>query len=126
MEERQLLMPEINESNIGFLKLTKIKGSNITLILNNSLEVEPYFDEQSQEVVFEIPEYNIIAVGVTREEAIQELQNDLVWLWEEYVETQEKNFSKDAKDLRNSLKRLIKGVEYNCEKHNREKTWKTH
>ncbi len=101
---------EIAELDLRPLRLTLVTSDDTVLVLNSPLEIEAIFDEELQEVVFELPEFNIIAADVKREEAIQQLQSDLVWLWKEYVDVPEQTLSEDAKNLRERLRALVKEV----------------
>lgn len=93
---------EINELDLSPFQLSSA-GS---LTLKTPIEIYPTFE--GQEIIFEIPELNIIGADATREEAISQLQEDLIWLWHEYGNAPDKCLSGDAKDLKSYLKTLIK------------------
>ena len=57
--------------------------------------------------MFELPSLNIIASGATREDAVQELASDLIWLWKEYALAPCDELSQDAKELAERLRGMI-------------------
>ena len=97
-----------NEPDFQPVLLSKVANDRGTIDLKSPLEVKPEYDEESQEITFTIPELNIIASGSTREEAIQQLQDDIIWLWQEYGEALEENLSLDALDLKSFLRNIVK------------------
>ncbi len=71
------------------------------------LEIKPEYDEEAQEITFCFPELNVIATAPTREEAIQQLQDDIIWLWQEYGESPPESLSLDALDLKSFLQGIV-------------------
>ncbi len=67
--------------------------------------IQPTFEDG--QVVFELPSLNIIASGATREEAVEELASDLIWLWKEYALAPCDELSQDAKELAERLHGMI-------------------
>lgn len=77
-----------------------------TIALAEPVELTPVFEDQ--QVTFEIPELNLVSSGATRDEAVQELYSDIIWLWKEYGMAADDELSTDAKVLRNRLRQMIR------------------
>ena len=92
----------------NLLKFNTISQGDLTLVLNDPLEVEPSFEDG--EYFLRIPEFNIYISAPTLGEASDELQSDIIWLWREYVDEQDEDFTFDAKQLRERLQSLVKEV----------------
>ena len=92
----------------NLIKFDTIYQGDITLILNVPLEVEPFIEDG--EYILSIPELNIYVSAPTLGEAEDELQSDIIWLWREYVDAQNEDFTSDAEELREKLQKLVKGV----------------
>lgn len=99
---------EIEELDLSPARFTKISSGETVLFLKRPIEITPYFEDQS--IVFEYPALNIIASGATREEAVAELQADIIWLWKEYAEEDDGNLTNDAIEFKKYLKELIAEV----------------
>lgn len=100
---------EIGELDLTPARLLVISTPELTLQATRPVDVRPYFEDQ--QVVIEMPEFGIIAEGATREEAIETLQEDIVWLWLEYVNAPEERLSGDARRLRCSLQEMFREAE---------------
>lgn len=92
---------EIAELDLNPVKLSSAKSEDITLQFIKPFNLQPVFNDQT--VVLEVPEFNIIAEGVTREEAIRNLEEDFIWLWREYVNVSDELLTGDARDLKQIL-----------------------
>ena len=57
------------------------------------------------------PVLNIIASGISREEAVNEFENDFIWLWKEYVLTEMDALSSDARKMVEKLRTMAEQVE---------------
>lgn len=102
---------KVTELDLRPFVLKRCETDDLVLRLKKPLVVKPAFDGEF--IVMEIPELNIIAVGDTREEAIEELQKDLAWLWMEYIhESDDIELSEDAIELKHRLKTLMEEKEY--------------
>lgn len=100
----------VNEIDLSPLRLKIIQSQDITLNLKEYLELKPIFD--NKEVVFDMPNLNIIASASTRDEAIMELQSDMVWLWKEYAEEDDNTLSEDAIELKRRLIDMVSEISY--------------
>jgi|GEM_PF-2003748 predicted RNase H-like HicB family nuclease len=105
--DKGINVSEINEPDLRPVQLSTLVKEKISLILKLPLEIEPEYDEEAQEITFCLPELNIIAAGPTREEAIQQLQDDVIWLWQEYGEAPSEGLSLDALDLKSYLQDMV-------------------
>lgn len=101
---------EIEELDLSPVRFTQIYHDGVKLLLKDPIEITPLFE--NQEVMFELSELNIVSSGVTRDEAVMELQSDIVWLWKEYVQEDDASFSSDAIDLKKLLNDMITEVQY--------------
>lgn len=100
----------VTEINTEPLKLLQASARGITIYFSKPLEFEFSFDELEQEACLKNEELNIYAIGVTREEAIKELEEDIVWLWEEYVKAPDSELTGDAREFKSKLSQLFKEV----------------
>lgn len=99
-------MSEIGELDLTSARLLSFSTPDLTLQATRPVEVRPYFE--GQKVVIEMPKFGIIAEGATREEAIETFQEDIVWLWLEYVKAPEERLSGDARRLRHDLQEMFR------------------
>lgn len=107
---------EIVELDLNPIKLSRFEDSNLTLILNKSIYIEPQFNESEQEVIIELPQFNIIADGATREQAIKSFEADFIWLWKEYALADDNILSSDAIELKCAVLNMVKEVSDGSEK----------
>lgn len=96
------------------LRISRISANGLTLFLNKPIYLKPSFFDQS--FILEYEPFNIIADGITREEAINNFEKDFVWLWKEYAQTEDELLTLDAATLKRELLALVKEV------HNAEET----
>jgi len=99
---------DITELDLSPVRLSVIKAPNTTLVLHKPLEIALHFD--GQEIVAELPEFNIIATGATRDAVIRDLENDFAWLWREYGQADDAELSGDARALKQAIRKLVKEV----------------
>lgn len=100
----------ITEINLEPLKLFQASARGITIKFSHSLEFEFIFNESEQEACLRNEELNIYAVGLTREEAILEIEEDIIWLWEEYVDTPNSQLTEDVCEFKLKLEQIFKEV----------------
>lgn len=101
---------EISELDQRPLKLNQVTSGSLTLLFNQPLEVPLSFNLEEEQFEFEIPSLNIFASSSSRKEALRVIEEDIVWLWREYVEKTGESLSADAEKLRERLKVLVKEV----------------
>ncbi|MEN3004725.1 hypothetical protein [Dehalobacterium formicoaceticum] len=88
------------------IKFDVIKGSGLKLILSKRIELKTIFD--NGEYVLENPELNIFLSAATLEEIKEEFESDFIFLWKEYAESDDKDMTLDAIDLKHLLTSLVK------------------
>lgn len=100
---------EIAELDLSPVRLTSVTTPHLTLVFNRPLAFSPVLEDQ--ELVVELPEYNIIATGATRDAVIKELENDLIWVWREYGLADDAELSADARQLKQAIRSLVREVQ---------------
>lgn len=108
--EKIIDVTEIVELDLSPADITKVTSSEVTLVLSRPLHLVPVL--QGQELVIELPEFNLIAQGATRDEVIRDLESDLVWLWQEYGTAKEEDLSEDAQRLKDALNAMVREVRH--------------
>ena len=101
---------KIAELDLSPIKITTLSNPELTLILNEPIQGTPIF--VNQEIVLELSDFNIIVAGVTRDEVIRNLEEDMVWLHQEYGLAPDDNLSGDAQQLKRRILELVKEVRY--------------
>ncbi len=75
------------------------------LVLREAESVKPSYEDE--QVVLELPDLHIVASGATREDAVEKLFSDLIWLWKEYVLAPQEELSLDARALAERLRGMV-------------------
>jgi hypothetical protein len=96
---------DIRALDLRPLMLKSIETAEGRLVLRRAESVRPSFEDG--EVVFELPDLHIVASGATREDAVEKLFSDLIWLWKEYVLAPHEELSQDARELAERLRGMI-------------------
>lgn len=104
--QRIINVNNIQELDLNPVKLSTIRGKGLILEIKRPLMIEPRFEDQ--EVVLYYDEFNIIAAGQDREEAIKVFEDDFIWLWCEYALADDKSLSPDAIELKKRLHDLVR------------------
>jgi len=102
---------EINEVDLQSLELQEIDDGEVRIVFKAPLVLQPELDEDAREISISCPELNIIASGISREEAVNEFENDFIWLWKEYVLTEMDVLSSDARKMVEKLRTMAEQVE---------------
>ena len=102
---------EINEVDLQSLELHEIDDGEVRIVFKAPLVMQPELDEDAREISIACPELNIIASGISREEAVNEFENDFIWLWKEYVLTEMDALSSDARKMVEKLRTMAEQVE---------------
>lgn len=97
---------DIRPLDLSPLSLKVIETAEGRLVLREPMVLSPSFEEQ--EVVFQVPELNIVASGPTREDAVEELCADMTWLWKEYAQESDEELSGDANELAKRLRAMVR------------------
>jgi hypothetical protein len=104
----------IQELDLSPVKLSIIRGENITLKLSKPIIMEPLFE--NQEIVLYYDDFNIIASGQNRDEAVKDFEQDFIWLWQEYALADDDSLSVDAITMKLALKDMVGRVLSESEK----------
>jgi len=92
--------------------LREVSWQDRNLICKNPLILTPEMDEEtSQLFVIEKPEIDLYVFAYTRDDLIYEINEQIVMMWEEYVESDIEGLASDARNLRQRLLNQIEGVE---------------
>jgi hypothetical protein len=97
---------DIRALDLSPLVLKSIEAPEGSLILKERQVIEPLFEDDH--VVLEIPDLNIVAGGETRDDAVEKLYSDFIWLWNEYALAPPEGLSQDARDLAEYLRAMVK------------------
>ena len=87
------------------LVLKSVEGPDGTLVFKQARSIAPSYEDE--QVVFEVPDLHIIASGNTREDAVEQLFSDLVWVWKEYVLSPNEELTRDAADFAARLRSMV-------------------
>lgn len=96
---------DIHALDLSPLLLQSVDTAEGRLVLKQAESIQPTFEDGR--VVFELPILNIIASGATREEAVEELASDFIWLWKEYALAPCEELSQDANELAEYLRGMV-------------------
>lgn len=100
----------VTEIDLEPLNLFQASSGGTTIKFSKPLEFEFTFDETEQEACLWNENLNIYAVGLTREEAIIEIEEDIIWLWKEYVNAPNSQLTEDACEFKLKLEQIFKEV----------------
>jgi len=81
------------------------------LVFKNPLRLVPTMDEESQQLfIAENLDVGLYAFGDTREELIDEINDQIAMMWDEYVKVDVSDLASDAIELREKLREKIQEV----------------
>jgi len=111
-EPRKIVdVQSIAELDMSAFEISEVPYNQTVLHFKQPLVLMPSLDEESQQwMVLEKPELNIHVVAQTREALMEELQNHISMLWDEYAKDAEGNLSPVALALRARLHAVIQEV----------------
>ncbi len=92
--------------DLNAVRIDKVETKYGYLIFEQPIELTPKFD--GHEVLLEIPELHLCCSGATRDQAIDELAADFIWLWKEYALADDDQLSKDAMELKRRLRSMVR------------------
>ena len=96
---------DIRPLDLRPLMLKAVKSADETLVFKQATSIEPSYEDD--QVVFEVPNLHVVACGDTRENAVEELFSDLIWLWKEYALAPREELSRDAAELAERLRSMV-------------------
>ncbi len=111
-EPRKIVdVQSIAELDMSAFEISEVPYNQTVLRFKQPLVLMPSLDEESQQwMVLEKTELNIHVVAQTREALMEELQNHISMLWDEYAKDAEGNLSPVALALRTRLHAVIQEV----------------
>ncbi len=72
--------------------------------------LNPSLDEESQQLyVVEAPDLTLLAYAQTREQLLQEIGEQIAFMWDAYVNASEDVLASDALSLRKRLREIVLG-----------------
>ncbi|GBU24462.1 hypothetical protein R83H12_01092 [Fibrobacteria bacterium R8-3-H12] len=95
------------ETNLSTIELDYIDWNGKKLHFKNYLVLTPKLDDTKQLYTIDYPKLGLIAFAYTRQELIEDIKSDIVYLWEEYALASNNELTEDAKQLKNELLELI-------------------
>ena len=102
----------IQDIDLTPIELDDIIYNNKTkLHFKKSIVLTPTLDDTKQLYTINYPEIGLNAFAYTRQEIMDDIKSDIIYLWEEYVKSDDK-LSEDAEILKNNLKDIIEEVKY--------------
>ncbi|MZP31302.1 hypothetical protein GTO91_16465 [Heliobacterium undosum] len=103
---------KIETLDLSDVVLTTVPSSRRVLKFKQPIVITPYLDSDSQQLlVLEEPSLGIHVFGYTRDQVIQELYEQVQFLWDEYAKAPESNLAPDAQQLRQWLLFMIEELE---------------
>ena len=88
------------KSTIG---ISEVKVGDVHLRFKKTLLLDPIFDKSTNFIALQHEPLGIDVFAINQEELMEDLDEQIVMLWEEYALEEDKNLSSDAKKLKRSL-----------------------
>ena len=102
----------IEALDLSPITLEEIQWANHRFRFREALKLTPTLDRESQQLlVVEEPQISLHAFSYTREQLIQEIAEQISFMWEEYVKEDESALAKDALRLRQELLNRLEEVQ---------------
>jgi len=95
------------ETNLSEIKLDYIDWNGKKLHFKNDLTLTPKLDDTKQLYTIDYPKLGLTTFAHTRQELIEDIKSDIVYLWEEYALASDNELTEDAKQLKNELLEFI-------------------
>jgi hypothetical protein len=95
------------ETDLSTIELSYIDWNGKKLHFKNCLILTPKLDDTKQLYTIDYPKLGLTTFAHTRQELIEDIKSDIVYLWEEYALASNDELTKDAKLLKNKLLELI-------------------
>ena len=93
------------------IELDKFVWSGRSFTFSYPLILEPKIDESSQLITATDPSIGLLTFAENREDLIEEIKEQLAFMWDAYVMSQEEDLAPDALRLREKLKQLMSEVQ---------------
>lgn len=95
------------EAKVVEFSVLNDRKQGISLILNEKLRVELKPDSTGKTHI-DLPEYMIHAVYDSEEDALRNIQSDLIWVWQQYMDTDPSFLSPKALKVKERFEKLVK------------------
>jgi hypothetical protein len=106
----------IGSIDLSAIWLKEISNQTKKLIFKDTLKLTPVMDEESNQLyVVDCPDIGLYAFAHTREELINEVNEQILMMWDEYATISPDKLAKDAKIIQRNLLEIIT-TETNAEK----------
>lgn len=93
----------IEIQDLSPIHLKEISWKSKKLILKHPLVLEPFWDDTQQLLIVEKPLINLYAYAYTREQLLEEINEQILFMWHEYVKSDESKLAPDAIKLKKEL-----------------------
>jgi len=101
----------IQEIDLSPIEINDIDYGKKKLHLKNSLILTPKLDISEQLYTIIYPEFGLELFAYTRQEITIDVKSEIIYLWDEYVKTEDDTLTEDAKFLKKKLLGAIEEVE---------------
>jgi len=94
----------IEPVDLGPVEFREVETADGTLTFDPPIVIGPRLDdEEQQNFVADVPEFGLILSGRTRDELLQDWEEQVQFIWREYALAPEETLAPDAQDLRGRL-----------------------
>jgi len=95
------------ETDLSTIELNSIDWNGKKLYFKNDLTLTPKLDDTKQLYTIDYPKLGLTTFAHTRQELIEDIKSDIIYLWEEYALASNDELTEDARLLKNELLELI-------------------
>jgi len=102
---------KIEPVDLSPILLKEVSWDNSNLRLKNPIQLTPYMDEESHQLyVVEEPRIGLYVFAYTRENLMDEINEQITMMWEEYAKADSEDLTEDANQLKITLLESIEEV----------------
>lgn len=106
---------QLEPINLSPISLKVVHWNQQEFRFENPLTLTPSLDEESQQLyVVEDPDLTLFAYAQTREQLLNEINEQIAFMWSTYVQASESELASDALKLRQRLQEVIREVSRNA------------
>lgn len=106
---------QLQPVDLSPLHLKTVKWNNRIFRFSQPILLQPELDEESQQLyVVEEPCLTLYAYAQTREQLIQEISEQIAFMWDEYVQADDATLAPDALELKQHLSRVCKEISWDA------------
>lgn len=99
-----LEVSDIRDLDVSAFEIDRVKAGNIALRAKAKLLIEPTLDDTKQLLCLDHDTLGILVYGSTREQLLDELQEQIAMLWSEYAQADDAALTPDALALKRALR----------------------